>query len=340
MEKEIFQRTYDHFKKDGEWPLSLPFAVEFHEKGNLFKIGYGLDYHLIRAGHVTNKNDLIKLPIMGVALCDNSEEDVNNFVKFLQLAIRKFKEDPVECQITTADIKRELSISDLEIKRLSKILIETAGLWDSASREEKNNQNIFSFNFNILAYGEINSIEDYIQMKLSELPARFGGDRKEDDDSNLLPEPNLQVEERQLIRRNIITNNVFILMPMADKYEFNEVNKKIKEICKKYKLNAIRVDDYQTSGNVTIEILNSIIEAEFVIADLSNERPNVYYELGFAHGIGFDSASLILIAKEGTELHFDIRNLRVILYKDPKDLQTKLNKRLKALMEIRYVPEQ
>jgi nucleoside 2-deoxyribosyltransferase len=34
------------------------------------------------------------------------------------------------------------------------------------------------------------------------------------------------------------------------------------------------------------DVINDMIDAEFVIAEITPTNPNVYYELGFAHAIG------------------------------------------------------
>jgi hypothetical protein len=54
---------------------------------------------------------------------------------------------------------------------------------------------------------------------------------------------------------------------------------------------------------------------------LTHERPNVYYELGYAHGIGNASADVLLVAKAGSVLHFDIGLLRVRFYSTVQELE-------------------
>jgi hypothetical protein len=65
----------------------------------------------------------------------------------------------------------------------------------------------------------------------------------------------------------------------------NEVFSAIKDVCKSLRLNASRVDENFTSGFIILEIVNLIEQAEFLIFDLTEERPHVYYELGYAHGV-------------------------------------------------------
>ncbi|OZF32173.1 hypothetical protein CH294_20775 [Rhodococcus sp. 14-2483-1-1] len=45
----------------------------------------------------------------------------------------------------------------------------------------------------------------------------------------------------------------------------------------------IRADVIDKSGNITTQIVNQLIEADLVIADLTGHNPNVFYELAIRH---------------------------------------------------------
>jgi hypothetical protein len=108
----------------------------------------------------------------------------------------------------------------------------------------------------------------------------------------------------------------------------------IKDECAKLKLNAIRVDENTGSGFIIKEIIDLIEKAEFIICDLTHERPNVYYELGYAHGIGNQPLNILLIARDGTTLHFDIAPLRVQYYRSTEHLRTILAANLKEMIRL------
>ena len=69
-----------------------------------------------------------------------------------------------------------------------------------------------------------------------------------------------------------------------------------------------------------------------LVFDLSGERQNVYYELGYAHGVGNEAKEILLIAEEGTTLHYDIAGLRVHFYKSLEGLQTTLARGLAEMI--------
>jgi hypothetical protein len=106
----------------------------------------------------------------------------------------------------------------------------------------------------------------------------------------------------------------------------------IKETCKSLKLNARRVDDNTTSGFIVLEIVDLIKKAEFIIFDLTHERPNVYYELGYTHGVGNSPSNVLLLARDGTELHFDIAALRVQFYRSTENLRSIVKSNLSGMI--------
>ena len=129
-----------------------------------------------------------------------------------------------------------------------------------------------------------------------------------------------------------VPNLVFVIMPFDGK-DSADVYSAIKDECNKLKLNAKRVDENTGSGIVINEITQLIEEAEFIICDLTSERPNVYYELGYAHGVGNEPLDILLIARKGTRLHFDIAPLRVEFYRSTEHLRCILSERLKEMIK-------
>jgi hypothetical protein len=126
---------------------------------------------------------------------------------------------------------------------------------------------------------------------------------------------------------------VFIIMSFQS--EMDDTYKIIQEECKNLGLDPKRADDIVGSGIILKEITDLIENAEFIICDLTYERPNVYYELGFAHGAGNRAQDILLIAKQGTSLHFDVSSLRVRYYSSDKQLRDMLSRNLTGMIRLR-----
>ena len=84
-------------------------------------------------------------------------------------------------------------------------------------------------------------------------------------------------------------------------------------ICKKNDLEAARTDRTTDLSSITKRILEGIEHSDFVLADVSEMSPNVFYEIGYAKGL---KRPVIITAKKDTEIPFDIKDFPIIFYEN------------------------
>jgi hypothetical protein len=119
----------------------------------------------------------------------------------------------------------------------------------------------------------------------------------------------------QTAMRNLSTHSAepicFVVMQFSS--EFNELfSEVIRPTCEEFGYNVIRADDYYGNGLIIEDITRSIREASVVIADVTPNNPNVFYEVGFAHGIG--KPTILLSDRKRETLPFDISGFRTLFY--------------------------
>jgi hypothetical protein len=79
---------------------------------------------------------------------------------------------------------------------------------------------------------------------------------------------------------------------------------------------AIRADEIDRPGIITTQVIQHIVEAPLVIADLTERNPNVFYELALRHAL---RRPLIQLISKGEVIPFDVAGTRTIQV-DHRDL--------------------
>jgi hypothetical protein len=136
------------------------------------------------------------------------------------------------------------------------------------------------------------------------------------------------------VRRIEEANAAFIIMAFSeqapDHLPIVDIHAAIRRGCDTVGVKAHRADEVEHSGSITKLIFEEIRKHRFLISDLTHERPNVYYEIGLAHGM---EKEVVLTAHRGTTLHFDIAAYNVIIYASGTELEERIARRLRARIE-------
>jgi hypothetical protein len=88
-----------------------------------------------------------------------------------------------------------------------------------------------------------------------------------------------------------------------------------------------RADGVEHNDFIVDKVMAKIRAAPFVIADFTNHNRGVYFEAGFARGLGIEV--IHCCPKDQLDhAHFDVKQLNTILYKDVHELHEKLKFRI------------
>lgn len=102
----------------------------------------------------------------------------------------------------------------------------------------------------------------------------------------------------------------FVLMPFDD--EFNDIYRLgIQETATEHGVVAERVDEQIYTESILERIYRQIESADFIIADMTNRNPNVFYEVGYAHA---QEKICTLITQKADDIPFDLKHHRHLVY--------------------------
>jgi hypothetical protein len=125
---------------------------------------------------------------------------------------------------------------------------------------------------------------------------------------------------------------VFVVMQFSDRYQdlYRDV---IARVVEEYKLRAYHAGEVFGPGVILEDIVRGIIDAKIVVAEVTEQNPNVFYELGYAHA---KNKPTILLAERGKKPPFDISGYRHLFYDNSiagkSRIETDLRKHLEAIL--------
>ena len=183
------------------------------------------------------------------------------------------------------------------------------------------------------------------------IPATRGASRDawEKYGADIAKKLNITADEAKIIGKQTVANKMlvslcikalnralrpqcFVAMPF-EKHPLPNVYETIRAAVEEKGYQAVRVDKLTAVGNLTEAIWDGIRAAQVTVADLTDENPNVYYEVGISHALGRPTL-LTVFDKNGKlppDLPFDISHDLVLPYGTVQSLRIQLDRHLPAV---------
>jgi hypothetical protein len=120
---------------------------------------------------------------------------------------------------------------------------------------------------------------------------------------------------------------VFVAMPF-DKKMYDVFHYGIRGAVNKAGYLCERADEDYFTGDIMERVKSRIRQADLILADLTQANANVYLEVGYAWGC---NKQTILLVQDSTELKFDVKAQRCLVYSGIKELEELLQKELENI---------
>jgi hypothetical protein len=210
---------------------------------------------------------------------------------------------PILTGITFSEFRRKSPLSQLQAIRYEPG--DSASLQTIAQRIHQLRDN--SFIENAREIPEAFSIQKLVDLSVEQAFKRLGIE------PNQAPKVSTTNTDQKLVF--VITAFMTDLQPAFDA---------IQSAAKAVGLDARRVKDISGDYRITEQIMTMIRESRFVVADLTHDRPNVYFELGFARGL---DKTIVTIIRGDSKPHFDVQGWTYLQYFDSRPLEADLIER-------------
>ncbi|MBK9948247.1 MAG: hypothetical protein IPP12_13810 [Nitrospira sp.] len=106
----------------------------------------------------------------------------------------------------------------------------------------------------------------------------------------------------------------------------------IKPACRETGFDARRADEIREPGLISTGVIQGLLQAEMVVADLTGHNPNVFYELGIRH---FTGKPVVQLIEEAHDIPFDLFDTRTIKF-NYQDLDSVEAARLQLVEFIKH----
>jgi hypothetical protein len=124
----------------------------------------------------------------------------------------------------------------------------------------------------------------------------------------------------------------FMVMPFSNDSVKSAYNHVVKPICEQKSISIRKADEIFSTKPVYDDIVREIQKADIIVVDITDNNPNVFYELGMAHTLK-QQQTIILTNDKFDETPFDIAHFRIIQYKDTIEGKENFSKKLSSTLD-------
>lgn len=114
----------------------------------------------------------------------------------------------------------------------------------------------------------------------------------------------------------------FLICPF-DPDDGGAAQRVVADVAREHGFGCYRADQRHVSTDIISRVREGLAAATFVVADLTRQRPNCLYEVGFADAL---KRPIILICKDATKIPFDVAGRSILKFDTTETLRTELKR--------------
>jgi hypothetical protein len=128
---DFLQLVWNNFHRNDAWPLARDLQAQVRQKANIRLLAAQVGLKLVVCEE--GQDGICLLRLRGIALCQHSDEDIENVLAAVRLTVKHSLTDGLK-PIESTTFGQELKLVPRDVRRLGMILYRTGGSWGSVSR--------------------------------------------------------------------------------------------------------------------------------------------------------------------------------------------------------------
>lgn len=173
-QRHLFQVIYDHFRETGEWPKYRQLGRQLVGEMDVQEVAQSLPPGYINANeaHHASFGDIeyseeATLTVPAIRLCDGSEPDLSDFIRVLQLCVRRhFDNSNLETpKLSWQDLEQELGMPDLTVRKMIRLIVREPHIYAGGLTELDPPSWWMNISEGVSHYKGVQSIDEYIDRR-------------------------------------------------------------------------------------------------------------------------------------------------------------------------------
>ena len=157
-ETRLLQDVFDHFMREGCWPLVRELQVRYRHEGNVRLLAQSCGEQKVVC---TDGDDgICFLRLTGIAQCEGGGGEIHAFLEAIRLVARVAIEHPGQ-EVTARDLREALELDPSQLARLGDLLKRNSSIWSGGSWGQDPTDFRLTPRTDAVFYERVTSLDEY-----------------------------------------------------------------------------------------------------------------------------------------------------------------------------------